>query len=212
MSVLFHADLVDREFGSDLFSVAKLTAWAHNKGLEIQTVPPLDGFKFVQVEAFLCAVERAVSETATEEMAAAVVQARPRLAQHRAAEVAPRWLVSADAHTQWRRMLEDAVKRRELTLLDFGSKLPVSPMSTAESVQPVSDLVDPAPEQHQQETGTVKKWTDKFKDEVQAYRSAHGLKKTAEYFKVSQTVISKHIPAGKAKTKKATPFGGLGGK
>lgn len=134
MSVLFHADLADREFGSDLFSVAKLTAWAHSRGLEIQTVPPLDGFKFVQVEAFLCAVENAASETTTEEMAKAIVQTRPHLAQHRAAEVVPRWLVSADAHTQWRRMLEDAVKRRELTLLDFGSKLPVSPLNTSRAI------------------------------------------------------------------------------
>lgn len=60
--------------------------------------------------------------------------------------------------------------------------------------------------------GSVKVWTDERKNEVKAYRAIHGLKKTAEYYKVSQATISKHVPAGKAKPKKATPFGGLGGK
>ena len=42
-----------------------------------------------------------------------------------AAEVAPRWLVGADAHLQWRRLLEKAVEAGELALLHFGSKLPI---------------------------------------------------------------------------------------
>lgn len=60
-------------------------------------------------------------------------------------------------------------------------------------------------------TGTAKVWTEERKAEARAYRDRHGLKKTAEHYKVSETTISKHIPAGKAKAKKATPFGGLGG-
>lgn len=60
--------------------------------------------------------------------------------------------------------------------------------------------------------GSVKVWTDERKNEARAYRAKHGLKKTAEHYEVSQTTISKHIPAGKAKPKKATHFGGLGGK
>ena len=124
--ILFHPDLVDREFGSYLLSVPKLTEWAAKQGLEVVTHPPIGGFQFVQVEAFLCAIERAAREsTRDEQQAAAIVQATPHLAQDRAAEVAPRWLVGADAHMQWRRLLERAVEGGELALLHFGSKLPI---------------------------------------------------------------------------------------
>jgi hypothetical protein len=61
-------------------------------------------------------------------------------------------------------------------------------------------------------TGTGKVWTEQRKAEARAYRIQHGLTKTAEYYKVSVTTISKHIPAGKVKPKKVTPFSGLGSK
>ena len=124
--ILFHPDLVDREFGSHLIAVSKLTDWAAKRGLEVDTQPPIGGFQFVQVEAFLCAIERAAREsTRDEQQAAAIIQATPHLASSRAAEVAPRWLVGADAHLQWRRLLEKAVEAGELALLHFGSKLPI---------------------------------------------------------------------------------------
>ena len=118
--------MVDREFGSHLIAVSKLTDWAAKRGLEVDTQPPIGGFQFVQVEAFLCAIERAAREsTRDEQQAAAIIQATPHLAHDRAAEVAPRWLVGADAHMQWRRLLERAVEAGELVLLHFGSKLPI---------------------------------------------------------------------------------------
>ena len=124
--LLFHPDLVDRQFGSHLIAVSKLTDWAAKRGLEVDTQPPIGGFQFVQVEAFLCAIERAAREsTRDEQQAAAIIQATPHLAHDRAAEVAPRWLVGADAHMQWRRLLERAVEAGELVLLHFGSKLPI---------------------------------------------------------------------------------------
>ena len=124
--ILFHPDLVGREFGSHLIAVSKLTDWAAKRGLEVDTQPPIGGFQFVQVEAFLCAIERAAREsTRDEQQAAAIIQATPHLAHDRAAEVAPRWLVGADAHMQWRRLLERAVEAGELVLLHFGSKLPI---------------------------------------------------------------------------------------
>ena len=43
--------------------------------------------------------------------------------------------------------------------------------------------------------GTDKRWTDEFKAEVRAYREKHGLKKTAEYYNVSQSLIGRHVPA-----------------
>lgn len=123
--ILFHPDLVDREFGSHLIAVPKLTEWAAKHGLEVVTQPPIRGFQFVQVEAFLCAIENAARENTPEPMAVAIVQTTPHLAHDRAAEVTPRWLVGADAHMQWRRLLERAVEAGELVLLHFGSKLPV---------------------------------------------------------------------------------------
>lgn len=54
-----------------------------------------------------------------------------------------------------------------------------------------------------------KVWTEQRKAEARAYRATHGLKKTAEHYKVSQATISKHIPAGKGKRKVAGPWAGL---
>lgn len=140
--ILFHPDLVDREFGSHLIAVPKLTEWAAKHGLEVVTQPPIGGFQFVQVEAFLCAIERAAREsTRDEQQAAAIVQATPHLAHDRAADVAPRWLVAADAHMQWRRLLERAVEAGELVLLHFGSKLPVEARTEPQAV-PVADSAD----------------------------------------------------------------------
>ena len=144
--ILFHPDLVDREFGSYLLSVPKLTEWAAKQGLEVVTHPPIGGFQFVQVEAFLCAIERAAREsTRDEQQAAAIVQATPHLAQDRAAEVAPRWLVGADAHMQWRRLLERAVEAGELVLLHFGSKLPVEARTEPQTAPVVAESANNGP-------------------------------------------------------------------
>ena len=137
--ILFHPDLVGREFGSHLIAVSKLTDWAAKRGLEVDTQPPIGGFQFVQVEAFLCAIERAAREsTRDEQQAAAIVQATPHLAHDGAADVAPRWLVGADAHMQWRRLLERAVEAGELVLLHFGSKLPVQASAKPEAAPAVN--------------------------------------------------------------------------
>lgn len=144
--ILFHPDLVDREFGSHLIAVSKLTDWAAKRGLEVDTQPPIGGFQFVQVEAFLCAIERAAREsTRDEQQAAAIVQATPHLAHDRAAEVAPRWLVGADAHMQWRRLLERAVEAGELVLLHFGSKLPVEARTEPQTAPVVAESANNGP-------------------------------------------------------------------
>ena len=143
--ILFHPDLVDREFGSHLIAVPKLTEWAAKHGLEVVTQPPIRGFQFVQVEAFLCAIENAARENTPEPMAAAIVQATPHLAHDRAAEVAPRWLVGADAHLQWRRLLERAVEAGELVLLHFGSKLPVQASTEPQTAPVVAESANNGP-------------------------------------------------------------------
>jgi hypothetical protein len=131
--VLFHADLADREFGSALLSVEKLTAWAQDKDLELMTLPSLTGYRFVQAEALLCAIGRGVNNL-TPEQAVAIVKADPVLSKHRAVTepsgyVDPttcRWLLGGDAHVSWRRLLESAIEKKELTLLNFASKLPIN--------------------------------------------------------------------------------------
>ena len=143
--ILFHPDLVDREFGSHLLAVPKLAEWAAKQGLEVVTHPPIGGFQFVQVEAFLCAIENAARENTPEPMAAAIVQATPHLAHDRAAEVAPRWLVGADAHMQWRRLLERAVEAGELVLLHFGSKLPVEARTEPQTAPVVAESANNGP-------------------------------------------------------------------
>ena len=143
--ILFHPDLVDREFGSHLLAVPKLAEWAAKQGLEVVTHPPIGGFQFVQVEAFLCAIENAARENTPEPMAAAIVQATPHLAHDRAAEVTPRWLVGADAHMQWRRLLERAVEAGELVLLHFGSKLPVEARTEPQTAPVVAESANNGP-------------------------------------------------------------------
>lgn len=143
--ILFHPDLVDREFGSHLVAVPKLTEWAAKQGLEIATQPPIRSFQFVQVEAFLCAIENAARENTPEPMATAIVHSTPHLANNRVAKVAPRWLVGADAHQQWRRLLERAVEAGELALLHFGSKLPIQARPGHETPQAEPQAAAPAP-------------------------------------------------------------------
>jgi hypothetical protein len=197
--ILFHPDLVDREFGSHLIAVPKLTEWAANQGLEVVTQPPIGGFQFVQVEAFLCAIESAARENTPEPMAAAIVQATPHLASSRAAEVAPRWLVGADAHLQWRRLLEKAVEAGELALLHFGSKLPIQ-ASTEPQAAPV------ATESASNFPGTGKVWTTEKLAEVKAYRQKHGTKKTAAHYQVTEQRIRQLLPGEKPKAKGYSAF------
>jgi hypothetical protein len=184
--------LVDREFGSYLLSVPKLTEWAAKQGLEVVTHPPIGGFQFVQVEAFLCAIERAAREsTRDEQQAAAIVQATPHLAQDRAAEVAPRWLVGADAHMQWRRLLERAVEAGELALLHFGSKLPVEARTEPQAAPVEADSASDAPDTSK---GTPPKLTEVDKAEIlRLYNRGRGasVNAMAKQFNVSRPTIEK---------------------
>lgn len=55
-----------------------------------------------------------------------------------------------------------------------------------------------------------KVWTKERETEAQQYRDKHGLKKTAEHYEVSQTIISRHTKS--KKKQKALHFAGLGGR
>lgn len=138
-SILFHADIVDRAFGSALLSVSRLEDWSNSKGLHLITKPPICDFKFVQVEALLCAIERAASDGLTQPQAENIVRVSKTLADNPAADIAASWLIGANAHQQWRELIGQAVQHYELTLLDFGSKLPIdtSPQQSSGTPAPV---------------------------------------------------------------------------
>jgi hypothetical protein len=148
LDVLFHSGLAEREFGNSLLSVAKLLAWVKTRDLELATEPPLSGFRFVQVEMLLCAIERSVGNSLTPEQAFELVAGDPNLSKERAAKdpITCRWLLGADAHLQWRKQIEKAVAAQELFLLDFGSKLPIGKPQQAAPVAPAAQATEPASE------------------------------------------------------------------
>jgi hypothetical protein len=86
-------------------------------------------------------------------------------------------------------------------------------MTGAEVVAPAAEQTPPpepaqAQAQAQAAPASGKVWTEARKAEVQQYRDRHGLKKTADHYKVSQATISKHTTPKKKPT--ASPFAGLG--
>ena len=105
-------------------SVADLNEWLKENRLRVFTLPAIDEFDFVQVESLLSAVERAAGDI-TDAEAREIVSVDPFLSQDRMAIAAPRWLLSAEAHRKWRIKITHALIDGQLTLLDFGSKLPV---------------------------------------------------------------------------------------
>ena len=83
MKVLFHEKLCGHEFGSSVLHTPTLLAWVASKSLYLQTVPPLDAYDFVQVEALLCAVERRAGQSSTPDEAVAIIAADPHGARLR---------------------------------------------------------------------------------------------------------------------------------
>lgn len=144
--VLFHSELAEREHGTDLLSVPELIQWAEGLGGQLRTEPDFRGFACVQIEALLCAIG-APFDALTLDEARTLVAANPELATHRAADVAPKWLLSADAQRQWRKTIDDAIEAGDLIPLDFQSRLPKRPAkreSEPETAEiPRSMLADP---------------------------------------------------------------------
>lgn len=132
MTTLFDSRLSDRDFGSPLLHVGDLLKWMKAKRLHLRTTPPIDGYEFVQVEALLCAIERHANDL-TPEQALEIVLNDPVLKNDLILQKYPddidpttcRWLLGAEAHRKWRELLSGAIAAHELTLLDFGSKLPI---------------------------------------------------------------------------------------
>jgi hypothetical protein len=125
---LFDSRLSEREFGSYLVHVPSFLKWIESKSLNFpETNPQIDTYRFVQVEALLCAIERPF-QSMTNEQAFIIVQSNPELRDEKAAREpgTAKWLLHADAHLQWRKLIVAAVKTGELKLLDYASKLTIS--------------------------------------------------------------------------------------
>lgn len=151
MTTLFNKYLCEREFGSAVLHVETFQKWAVAKGLHLRTAPALGEYEFAQVEAILCAIERGAAPQ-TPEDARAIIDSKAELAGHTVAVRFPEpdhshvWLVGADAHLQWRKLLERAIDACELQLLDGASYLPVSNRPAAsfgapESAEPAAPLL-----------------------------------------------------------------------
>lgn len=147
MTTLFHAELSDRDFASHLLHVGDLLEWIKSKRLHLKTTPPVNDFEFVQVEALLCAIERNANNLTTDQ-ALEIVLNTPALKDYPIFQKYPndidpttcRWLIGANAHKKWRELLTGAIAAHELTLLDFGSKLPIhtAPAQTTTSAPVVA--------------------------------------------------------------------------
>jgi len=150
--VLYHAEIVDREHGSDLLSVPELQAWLTSKKLHMQTAPAIQGFEFIQIEALLCAVERPFHTMAHED-AAALAEINPRVQADPRLVAVARWVLASDAHSAWRKRIDAAIAAKELTPLDFASKLPkewekptprpAAPYTPVNDTAEIADLFDP---------------------------------------------------------------------
>lgn len=144
MTTLFNKYLCEREFGSAVLHIETFQKWAVAKGLHLRTVPALGEYEFAQVESLLCAIERGAAPQ-TPEDARAIIDSKPELAGHTVAVRFPEpdhshvWLVGADAHLQWRKLIERAIDACELQLLDGASYLPVSSRPVTSSGTPESD-------------------------------------------------------------------------
>lgn len=139
MNILFHESIAGREFGACLLNTKEFLTWADEKHLPVQTDPPLEGLEFVQAEALLCAIERTARRYSPAE-AWAIVQTNQDLMRSDYVRIGQAsgnwcpeddpgmvWLIGANSHTKWRGLLEDAIARGELRLLDPVSLLPVTP-------------------------------------------------------------------------------------
>lgn len=124
--ILFHPELAEREHGSNLLYVPDLLAWLKSKQLHLRTEPPFAEFEFAQVEALLSAVERPF-HSLTDEQALALVTNDDRVKADERLTSAPGWVLASNAHSAWRETLDAAISAGELVLLDFASKMPVSP-------------------------------------------------------------------------------------
>ena len=201
MTTLFDSQLSCRDYASRLLHVGELLEWAKSNRLHLRTTPPIDKGEFIQVENLLCAIERHASNL-TPEQALDVVLNDPVLKNDPALQkysddidpVRCLWLIGAAAHQKWRELLSTAIQNQELSLLDFGSKLPIQTAPTQTGTTPAPVVAG------------GKKWTDEKLAELKTYREAHTMPETAVKFRISKQRIRELLPSEKAKAK---PFAGL---
>lgn len=94
-------------------------------------------------------------------------------------------------------------RRNESIQLDFDPFIPDAEISKLVMEGFAEQPLQPEPQAEARAVsaagGARKIWTPERKAEARAYRAQHGLKKTAEFYGVSQATISRHIPATEVK-------------
>lgn len=148
MNVLFDERLCERDFKLSAVGRDELRKWASDRSIVIPTtVPPIEGFDVLHLETLLCAIEHGAGQLVTQSarqpqrsrrraIAAERVVcdlARDIRTDHRVAEMAAddpavaKWLIGADVHRQWRRILVQAIEQCELCPIDALTGLPLAP-------------------------------------------------------------------------------------
>lgn len=177
VTTLFNKYLCERDFGSAIFHVKTFQKWATDRGFHLRTTPSLDDYEFAQVEALLCAIEVGAAPQSPED-ARAIIDSKPELIGHVVAERFPEpdqthvWLVGADAHLQWRKLIEQAIVNGELQLLDGASYLPVSNQPT----EPIKHIETDV-ERHQRIVSHVNKAFNSGNTKESAYRELAAIEK-----------------------------------
>ena len=131
--MMYDQALSSREFGMGMLEVDALKAWLHGKHSVPQMSPPLEGFKYVQVEVLLAAIERAAATVHEELRSGHPHQDAPLPGLGLDAETEKRvlgniggWLAGAKAASDWRTDFRAAIAAGELPLLDAVSQRPIA--------------------------------------------------------------------------------------
>ena len=127
-NILFDAELSVHKFGSHLLHVPSLLNWANSKGLYLpETDPPIDSYKFVQVELLLRTYVRDVLSI-TPEDGFKVVQINSNLNGEKFARhpMTARWLLATYASNKMINRIVGSIETGELKLLNFEDKAPIT--------------------------------------------------------------------------------------
>lgn len=137
-TTLVDPSLFCRDFGSQALRVQTLRDWAEERGLTLPpTIPSVADFDLVSLESLLVAFERGVPAMQDDDVLdlAKAIDCDPGMRKliDKGAVQAARWLVGANIHPQWRKVLEAAIADGELATVDALTGLPQSAPMTAQT-------------------------------------------------------------------------------
>lgn len=126
MKILTYPDVLCGDFGHHILSVKRLVEWLEKQQIELPTSPSINKFEFVQVEAFLRAIQKDVADSFSREEASDLLRLEKKISKHEAAEIAPGFVLSSNAYGVWRDKILQAIEDGQLELLDITTKLKVN--------------------------------------------------------------------------------------